>query len=187
MNEFEYMFSDIDYEALAVIGGIILIVALIVFVFAVVSYILSAAAMHTIAKRRGINNAWMAWIPGVNSWILGSISDQYQYVVKGKVRYNRIILIALWGATIVMSGVSTGMMSDTSNVLGILGGSFIGSLISIASAVFHYIALYDLYSSSNPANNVLFLVLSIVFGITEPFVVFSCRNKDLGMPPRKQT
>ena len=32
----------------------------------------------------------------------------------------------------------------------------------------------------------LFLVLSIVFNITEPFFVFSCRNKDFGMPPRKQ-
>ena len=76
MNGYEYMFSDMDYEALMAIVGVLLIVALIAFVFAVVSYILSAAGMYAIAKRRGINNAWLAWIPVASGWILGSISDQ---------------------------------------------------------------------------------------------------------------
>ena len=186
MGSFDYMFSGLDYDLLAMIGGIILIVALIALVIGVVMYVLSAAGMYAIAKRRGINNPWMAWIPGVNSWILGSISDQYQYVVKGKIRYNRIILIALWGASAVMGGISTGMMDSTSNILGLLGGSFFLSMVSIAYSVFHFIALYDLYCSCNPQNGVLFLVLSIVFTVTEPFFVFSCRNKDAGMPPRKQ-
>ena len=189
MNGYEYMFSDMDYEALMAIVGVLLIVALIAFVFAVVSYILSAAGMYAIAKRRGINNAWLAWIPVASGWILGSISDQYQYVVKGKVRYNRIILISLLGASALLGGISSGstqlLMEGTSNVLGILGGSFLASAVSIACMVFHVIALYDLYCSCNPQNSVLFLVLSIVFGITEPFFVFGCRNKDLGMPPRR--
>ena len=189
MNGYEYMFSDMDYEALMAIVGVLLIVALIAFVFAVVSYILSAAGVYAIAKRRGINNAWLAWIPGVNSWILGSISDQYQYVVKGKVRYNRIILISLWGASVLLGGITSGstelFMNGTSSILGLLGGGFFTSMVSIALAVFHFIALYDLYCSCNPQNGVLFLVLSIVFNITEPFFVFGCRNKDLGMPPRR--
>ena len=189
MNGYEYMFSDMDYEALMAIVGVLLIVALIAFVFAVVSYILSAAGMYAIAKRRGINNAWLAWIPVASGWILGSISDQYQYVVKGKVRYNRIILISLLGASALLGGISSGstqlLVEGTSNVLGILGGSFLASAVSIACMVFHFIALYDLYCSCNPQNSVLFLVLSIVFGITEPFFVFGCRNKDLGMPPRR--
>jgi hypothetical protein len=32
----------------------------------------------------------------------------------------------------------------------------------------------------------MFLVLSILFQVTEPFFLFLNRNKDLGMPPRKQ-
>ena len=191
MGSYDYMFSDMDYEALAVVGGVIVVVALIALVIGVVSYILSAAGIYAIAKRRGINNAWMAWIPVANGWILGSISDQYQYVVKGKVRYNRIILVALWGATALLSGIYSGttqlFMDGAANVLGILGGGFLSSVVSIAYTVFHFIALYDLYCSSNPNNSVLFLVLSIIFGITEPFFVFSCRNKDAGMPPRRQT
>jgi len=52
--------------------------------------------------------------------------------------------------------------------------------------VIRYIAMYDLYTSCNPQNNVLFLVLSIFFTVTEPFFLFFIRNKDEGMPPRRQ-
>ena len=60
----------------------------------------------------------------------------------------------------------------------VLGG------IALATAIIHYIAMYDLYLSVNPANAVLFLVLSIFISITEPFFIFFNRNKDGGMPPR---
>ena len=56
----------------------------------------------------------------------------------------------------------------------------------IAVLVIRYIAMYDLYTSCTPQNNVLFLVLSIFFSVTEPFFVFFIRNKDEGMPPRRQ-
>ena len=46
--------------------------------------------------------------------------------------------------------------------------------------------MYDIYTSCTPKNNVLFLVLSILFNITEPFFLFFTRNKDEGMPPRRQ-
>ena len=42
------------------------------------------------------------------------------------------------------------------------------------------------YSLLDPGNCVLFLVLSIIFNVTEPFFLFFNRNKDLGMPPRRQ-
>ena len=45
--------------------------------------------------------------------------------------------------------------------------------------------MYDLYTSCSPQNNVLFLVLSIFFTVTEPFFLFFLRKKDGGMPPRR--
>ena len=45
---------------------------------AIVSYVLLAWGLFTIAKRRGINKPWLAWIPVVNVWMLGCISDQYR-------------------------------------------------------------------------------------------------------------
>ena len=57
---------------------------------------------------------------------------------------------------------------------------------AIACAIIRYMALYDVFKSLDPNNCVMFLVLSILFGVTEPFFLFFNRNKDLGMPPRRQ-
>ena len=75
------------------------------------------------------------------------------------------------------------------SVIGAVAGVALLSLpiagISIALAVIRYMALYDIYTSCQPQNNVLFLVLSIIFTVTEPFFVFFNRNNDKGMPPRR--
>ena len=57
--------------------------------------------------------------------------------------------------------------------------------LAIAVVVIRYVAMYDLYTSCSPQNNVLFLVLSIFFNVTEPFFVFFIRKLDGGMPPRR--
>ena len=49
----------------------------------IAAYVLTALALYTIAKRRGLNHPWLAWIPVASAWILGSLSDQYRYVVRG--------------------------------------------------------------------------------------------------------
>ena len=55
-----------------------------------------------------------------------------------------------------------------------------------AAAIIRYMALYDVYMSMDPGNCVVFLVLSILFSITEPFFLFFSRNNDKGMPPRRE-
>lgn len=170
----------------------------------VATYVLTAMALYTIAQRREIEKPWLAWIPVANSWIVGSLSDQYQYVVKGHNKSKRKILLILnillvvLGTTMAVLGVATGvsfLLADShgrmlSNIMGpvvaLLGLCVPVLAISIASAVIHYMALYDIYRSMDPDNSVLFLVLSIFVGITEPFFLFFNRSKDSGMPPRKQ-
>ena len=174
----------------------------------IATYVLTALALYTIAKRRGLKNAWLAWIPVVDCWLLGSLSDQYQYVVNGQHKSKRKILL-LFRILITIMWIS--LMGLLANLFfhafgSILWGSMNDDQIfqilhqamnllalclplvgaSIAYAVFRYMALYDIYRSLDPANCVLFLVLSILFGVTEPFFLFFSRNKDDGMPPRKQ-
>ena len=173
-----------------------------------VTYVLTALALYTIARRRGLKNPWLAWIPVADSWLLGSLSDQYRYVVKGEHKSKRKILLFfrilasyLWVSLMALllrlcfrafGGVMQGTIPDilirqilhqAANLL-IVVLPLIG--ISIAYAVFRYMALYDIYKSLDPDNCVLFLVLSILFGVTEPFFLFFSREKDGGMPPRKQ-
>ena len=176
--------------------------------FSIACYVLSALALYTAATRRGIRKAWLSWVPVLNVWILGSLSDQYRYVVKGQIKSKRRILLILNLTAFILGMILFGLVAFVAvqTVMKILGGSgnhvilnlITGPLIaaagfglpmaviSVASMVFRYMALYDVYTSMDPNNNVLFLVLSIFFGVTEPFFLFFNRNKDDGMPPRKQ-
>lgn len=171
-------------------------------------YVLRAVGIYTIAKRRGINHPWMSWIPVVDLWVLGCISDQFQYVVKGKDRNKRkwmlglsiavavvyIVFFVILGVTIsrVIVTAAGGMGADA--ILEAILDPVTAMLIciipmvalSIAVVVIRYVAMYDLFTSCNPQNNVLFLVLSIFFNVTEPFFLFFSRNRDDGMPPRRQ-
>ena len=100
---FEYYFPDamegaaegVLVGAAGIFAGIFLIVYLLCMAFSVVSYVLSAVGMYRIAKRRGIHNAWLAWVPVGNGWLLGSISDHYQYVAKHKTTKRRRVLLIL--------------------------------------------------------------------------------------------
>jgi len=178
------------------------------FLFGIATYVLSALALYTVAKRRGIRKAWLSWVPVLNVWILGSLSDQYRYVVKGQIKSKRKILLILNSITVLISiavaavavsmcvelfrtaayGVSEDAIMHT--VLGpamVICGLVLPLVgVGIAAVVLYYMAMYDVYTSMDPSNNVLFLVLSIFFRVTEPFFLFFNRNRDDGMPPRKQ-
>jgi len=72
-------------------------------------------------------------------------------------------------------------------LMGVLGLCVPMVGVTIAYTIIRYMALYDVYNSLDPKNSVMYLVLGILFGVTEPFFLFFNRNKDEGMPPRKQT
>lgn len=205
MAYYDYGYSAATDSVAMGVGGFfltfILLFYLLLLAFSVVSYILTALGMYTIAKRRGIHHAWLAWIPVGSNWLLGSISDQYQYVAKGRVRNRRKVLlglslgmfavIALMLVGFVMMLISEISGADASEMM--FGGAialillcyFAMFVLAIILLVFEYIALYDLFASCEPDNSVLYLVLSILVGVVLPFFVFACRNKDKGMPPRK--
>lgn len=174
-------------------------------------YVLRSLSLYTIAKRRGLNHPWLAWIPVGTEWIIGSVSDQYKYVTQGKQQSRRKVLLVLTIAGMVLGVYAAGItvsrmleviirldtmgnggeMSDAMalrlalSMLSGLGGGLAAGILGIVAYVFREMCMYDLFKSCDPKNVVLFLVLSIFFGFTEPFFLLACRNKDLGMPPRK--
>ena len=191
----------------ALVGLLTGLMGIPAFVIQIAAYVLSSLALYTIAKRRGLNHAWLSWIPVANVWILGSIADQYRYVARGEIKSKRKVLLTLniisavltavmvclcIGAVVgAFSGAIMGRPEDVimSNLLSNLAGMLVLIVpilgVAIAAAIIRYMALYDLYSSCDPDNKTVFLVIGILFGITEPVFLFLCRNKDLGMPPRR--
>ena len=85
--------------------------------FGIALYVLRALGLYSIAKRRGINHPWMSWVPVLDLWVLGCISDQYQYVVNGNVRNKRkwllglsIAMAVLYIVFAVLIGMLAGLM-----------------------------------------------------------------------------
>lgn len=175
----------------------------------IVLYVFRSLGVYGISRRRGLNRPWLAWIPVADQYLLGCVSDQYQYVVKGKDKSKRKWLLGLNLAMAVlttafvasllgvifqvvnyaMQGVQDERLMNEAvrGVLGALGWVIPLMGVAIASAVFRFMALYDLYTSCDPRNSVIYLVLSILFPVTEPFFIFFNRNRDEGMPPRRET
>lgn len=200
----EYVFEGMG----AGLAAFYTIYTIVVSVFGIVLYVLRALSLYTISKRRGINHPWMSWVPVLDLWVLGCISDQFQYVVKGREKNKRkwllglnIALAVIYVVFFVFCGVAVagaihgaaGGMGEEKMIAALVGPvmSMLVCLIplvavAIAVMVIRYIAMYDLYTSCNPQNNVLFLVLSIFFTVTEPFFLLFIRNKDEGMPPRRR-
>ena len=203
--EYAYYYEETGFGVAVVFY---LIYFLVLMAVSVGTYVLQSLGMYSIAKRRGIKKPWLAWIPVGSSWILGCISDQYRYVVKGQVKNKRkamlvitiltsvfvIALYVLFGTVLVqvftyddtMFAMDHSLqMAFLGSVAGLFGVSLIMTGLAIALTVLQYMALYDLFHSCEPKNGTVYLVLSIFVNITMPIFLFICRNKDEGMPPRK--
>lgn len=184
----------------------------------VLVYVLQALALYTIAKRRGIKKPWLAWIPLVNVWILGSVSDQYQYVVKRQVKNKRKALLGLniamtvlvtFLVAFIIAGLFAGFLMmepvwnagtfpiDSDDIQNVASALLVVVLLAIpvwvmaiVYIVFFYKAMYDVFRSCEPKNSTLYLVLSLVGNVVVEgaysIFLMLCKDKDLGMPPRKE-
>lgn len=185
-----------------------MVVMLVSMLLSIACYVLMSVAVYTIAKRRELKRPWMAWIPVANSWLLGSIADQYRYVARGENKSKRKVLLNLSIASTVLGIVVCGSAVDVilklTNVvinvyneeqilqslirplMTIMGLSLPMLGVALAYIIVYYMTLWDIYQSLDPMNSTVYLVLSILFSVTIPFFLFFNRFKENGMPPRKE-
>lgn len=168
--------------------------------FSVVAYIFTGKSLSAIARRRGIEKPWMAWVPIGSDWLLGCISDQYRYVVHGQERNARgkLLKLGIIGAsgTLIVSliaGIVVGLgFTEASEEVMLVPALLLILLCYALLAVLavylvaYYKAMFDLYRSCDPKKSLVFLLVSIFVTYPGPFFLFACRNKDLGMPPRQE-
>ena len=133
----------------------------IIIIYAVVAYIFTSLGLYTMAKNKNIDNAWLAWIPIANNYLLGKIMND-RFAIGSKIIPNAAIVLLI----VPIAGILLSMIP------------MIGWIFTIVAAVLIYIALYRLYKLYDPKHAVLFLVLSIIFAVTQPFFIFAIRNKE---------
>lgn len=174
--------------------------------FRIACYVLTSLGLYTMAKSRGITKPWLAWIPVANLWLIGSLSDQYRYVVRSQIRNKRMILLVLRIAALILASVVSGLAGGVIRVLSMGFMNHISvpmlnemltrqglvllfwvlplMIVGTIEKILEYMALFDIYESCDPENSVVYLVFSIFFGVTKPFFLFFNRNREKGMPPR---
>ena len=193
------------------LGALLLILAFygILILGGIALYVLQALGLYTLAQRRGIRKSWMAWVPVLNLWTLGSLSDQYRYVVRRQFRSRRKWLLGLSAAGCVLgligSVLYTGSvfsmlfrlptvetvrdlmyMLQTQPVLMTAAGiSCVACGLNLVLAFLRWVCLHDVYASCLPEKKALYTLLSVLLPVTVPFLLFACRGKDGGMPPRR--
>lgn len=154
-------------EFLASFSIVLSILFLIVYVF-------ESYSIMTIAKNRDINNAWLAWVPVGNLWIMGRIADYHDesnYETDSK--YRKKILagfIGMMALYLLLSLVSGTVLTLIVSVLTIVVAVYV---IVIEIKVIHRIFL-DITQSAT-----LFTVLSLIIPITFPIFLFICRNNKM--------
>lgn len=201
-----------EEEVLMTVFVVLIGTLLLALVYSAVAYALQSISLYTVARRRGIKNPWLAWVPFGSDWILGSISDRFRYVRCGEIRNRRVLLLVLnCIVTVISLGESATYLSIAGELVGgasvqaedlllamietsdLMDGTFwyspvisVATLaVEIAATVYFYRCLWDYYGSTRPKTRLVFLLLSIFVGVPMPFFMFVCRNDDLGMPPRK--
>lgn len=168
------------------------------------SWVVTRDAMGTIAKNCAIRWPWLTWIPCVNIWVQGSISDQYRRIVKNQKKSGRKTLLVLrvqqlilWAAfswcaarglrdaAIVLEKGAPENVADRMLVYGVMDGLwffFPALILGLMSFVRKQMALYDIYAAFAPKRKTLYLVLSIfpvVKLIAKPLCLRDCRDGEM--------
>ena len=200
-NDIYYEVTSSGEEAMIVVAIVFAVILGVIGIMQLLLYIFRSMSLYRIAARRKVGHAWLAWVPVGWNWTFGSLADQYQNVVNGKKRYNRIILLVLnlgvmvlgtsQGITSVISLVSEAMnsgvypgqaMNLTMALPTVLTAGLLTPLVSVACFVYRIIVSYDVYRSCDTGNGLIFTILGAIFDFLNPFFLFACRNKDEGMP-----
>ncbi|MEG0691749.1 MAG: hypothetical protein RR444_01570 [Oscillospiraceae bacterium] len=191
--DFPYYANDIPYFLVEAITIGVIIGLVIGFAIAFTFYLFNAIGLYQISKRRGYKNAWISFIPVVNSYVLGAITDNINacYMKKSNYRIWLVVLNAIGFLISVTSfGLLFGNIAQLINQATYYGSispsniyltqlvliSSITSLISIVLLVLTYICEYKIYSDYAPNSATIFLILSILFRLS-PFFMFTIRNK----------
>lgn len=150
------MYSLLNYIGM---GSIILMIILIL--LGVVSYFLSSISLMKLAQRDGIEEAWLAWIPIGNLYIIGKLIKTIEF---GGNSYEKAELILPGG---LLAGMVLAKMP------------LIGSLANIAIGVLTLYGLFLLYKRYAPEKVMKYMIISILVpGIGSSLALYRIKDCD---------
>ena len=154
-------------------------------------YLLESIGVYKMAKSAEIKNPWLSFVPVGRNWVFGTLAEKYKKKNGTKSARFGIILPVLEGIVLIETIALTifPVISDAVNTSAEMAPEQFMSLIpviilyfalmavAIAYAVVFFIALWRIYASFDKANATLYIVLSVLFSISSPIILFIIRNR----------
>lgn len=162
-----------------------------------ISYVLTSLSIYTIAGNRNIDNAWLAWIPIGNSWIVGSIADEYdaRNGIKRKWRTILLVLSVLMVATYIFlfvfmmvtalttfsnttaESAEADVVATIMMILPIYIAYIVTILVAVVYSAFVCICNFKIYEATVPDKAVLYTILGMTVPLARPICLYVARNK----------
>ena len=182
-----------DFSGILAVYGIILLFSSGI---GLVTYIFKSIGLYKMAKNLNLSNAWMAWVPILSTYTFGKIGSKYvKNDGKPSAKFGGWLLgleISMVVLAIGMCAVIIGMIPNlimlaesdfiapstelVGNFAAVFGFWFILVVIGIAYSVVYYVALWRVFAIFDNSTATVFLIVSILFSIATPFLIFAIRN-----------
>ncbi len=173
-DEFAEQFGAEALTGLLVIYGVILAVSLLI---GLANYIMYGIAILRMAKRAGVKNGWLGFVPCANEWMLGRLSDVGSTRRHSGARILACSLVTLLGGGVsmilsfsILAAVTQNDLPSEAAMVGMAGAIMLISLLILAAAicllVFYCMALYRIAQNFGGASASSFgigLILTLFF------------------------
>lgn len=143
---------------LGFILGAGLLVAFLVFLVGILTYVWFSLALMSMANHRSIPNSWLAFIPIANLYIMGLLLGELDLF--GNKYPNPEMILPIAGLIGIL----------TTNI------AFIGGLISIVVLVLQVIAIYQLVEKYQVGRGALTAVLMILLPPVGAYLLYSIKD-----------
>ncbi len=150
-------------------------------------FLVQAWGLYGLAKKQGVQKAWLAWIPGLDLWVLSSLGEKRRYrksLTALGILVELLPMLLNLGFTVFVLVVNGFALQDIYEnwailLVFIIGGGIMFALQLIPALMLICLrdaVLGDIYELFVPKQVRLYRILSI-FQIPIPILIFLCNKK----------
>ena len=137
------LLSGVENAVLGFVFTFIAIIYLVLLAYVITNYVIRAIGLHRIAKNSGVENAWLAWIPLADLYLLGKVTGDVS-LGNRKLKNTSLwlLLVPIIGG-VISAGFYFGMIISV--VVAGVGASAAGSAAAVIMPIVICILMFSAF------------------------------------------
>lgn len=176
-----------------IVGISVLLIYVALMGIGIAGYIMTSISFYTIAKRRNINNPFLAWIPIASSWTVGCIANRHDEKMGYSKNWQKVLLtlgiifsvglIITYTVLIVkILELSMGYIYaeelDWAGILIAYIALIIISVVGMAWTFCHTICVYEVFDLIVPEKSIKYILLYLMVPLAGAICLMKIRKND---------